>query len=562
MPRVTIEILSNVRARVTGAPKATLRHLDEQLAEVQKGSEWAPNHRRFGGRWDGKRHHFHISPTFDGIGTFPKGLLSRVVRIVKLLGGKPKIVDLRKRILPSIDTSTVHADMLHGVSMSGIYSYQLEAVRTALIAQSGVLFMATNAGKSEIATAMIKVLDKHTVLFVVPKAILLKQTRERIAERLGTIPENIGVIGGGRFEPKDITIAIINSVTPAKRAKSARAKKRNEVLREYLATIDVVFLDEGHHAKAATWFRLMSALPNAQFRYLMSGTPFTGDNDLMVEAATGPVIYEIRNDALIKLGVSAKPVVRVISITKPDLDKEDDQTWDGVYKAGIVNNVYRNKIIARVADEYAAAGKAVLVLIRHLNQGSAIRQLSKSPVEFVHGKMPDSERDRLVAWFESCADGRVLIASSIFDEGVDIPLINAIVVADGGQSLRAVLQKIGRSIRRKKTGLNVVDAVDFADSTHKWLAKHSLERMDIYAGESFEIIEEEANGKIGSRSVSGNGNEVVSPVPGQADGRSEFSRWSGNASGELEASAEFGEAEFQARGAIVLWRWRQASRLD
>jgi len=556
MKKPKIEILSNVRARIVRAPKTVLKYLDDALAETQKGSEWAPNHRRFGGRWDGKRHHFHISPTFAGIGTFPKGLLSRVQALLAKQSVKAKVRDLRKHILPAVPLSGVHADMLEGVSMDGRYSFQLDAVKSALKAQSGIIFIATNGGKTSIAAAMIKALDQHTILFVVPKAILLKQAREDIASRLGTIVENIGVIGGGRFEPKEITIAIINSITPSKKSPSARAKNRNAVLREYLKTIDVVFLDEGHHAKATTWFRLMGALPNAQFRYLMSGTPFTGDNDLMVEAATGPVICEIRNDELIKLGVSAKPYVRMIAINKPDLAQADDQSWDGVYKAGIIYNVYRNKVIARIADEYAADGKAVLVLVRQLNQGSAIRQLIKYPVEFAHGKMPDSERDRLVDWFKITKKGRVLIASSILDEGVDVPAVNALIVADGGQSLRAVLQKIGRSIRRKRKGPNIVAAVDFADATHKWLAKHSLERIDIYTGESFDIAEEEVDEKeISAR----NGKKAVHALPRQINGRSELSRSRADADGGFGVSIQIDSQMLQTCREIMYWRWRQAS---
>jgi superfamily II DNA or RNA helicase len=481
MQKVVIEILSNVRARLRGASKDVLKFLDKNLAEIQKGSEWSPGHRRFGGKWDGKRHHFHISPAAEGQGTFSKGLLHRVRALLVTQGVRAKTRDLRKKVAPPIDLSTVWADMLHGVSMTGEYSYQLEAVKAALKEEAGILFMATNAGKTEISTAIIKALEGRTVLFVVPKKILLKQTRETIAERLGTIPEAIGTIGNGKFDPKEITVAIVNSVTPAKKAKSASAKRKNEIIRAYLKTVDCVFLDEGHHAKASSWARLMNAATNAQYRYVMSGTPFTGDNDLMVEAAAGRVIYEIRNDALIKLGVSAKPMVRLLTVDEPDLEDYEDQTYDGIYKAGVVNNDYRNKLIAREAASYSKQGKSVVVLIRILAQGTSIRQhvaAAKAPVEFAHGKMFDDERNRITEWFKE-KPGRVLVGSAIFDEGVNIPQMNALIIGDGGKSLRAVLQKVGRSVRKKKSGANVVDVIDFADCTHHFLAKHSLERFDI-----------------------------------------------------------------------------------
>ena len=578
--KLTIEVLSNVRCRVKGAPKDVLKFLDESLAETQKGAEWSPMHRRFGGRWDGKKHHFHISPTFEGIGTFPKGLTHRVQTLLATKQLKAKLVDLRKHVLPEAKLSRLKPDMLVGVKMEGRYAYQLEAVRQALAAQCGILFMATNAGKSEIATAMISVLRERTILFVVPNKNLLKQTRETIAERLGTIVENIGVIGGGKFQPKEITVAIINSVTPAKKAKSGRAKHRNDILRAFLKTIDVVFLDEGHHAKAATWFRLMGALVNAQFRYLMSGTPFGGGNDLMVEAATGPVIYEIRNDDLIKLGVSAKPTVRLIEIAKPQLgimleepdpDSYDDgpgnESWNAVYEAGVVNNIYRNDIIARTAAAYVKQGKSVIILVRRLAQGSNIRAALaklKVPVEFAHGAMPEPTKDKHVAWFKG-KPGRVLVGSTIFDEGMNMPNINALIVGDGGQSLRKVLQQVGRSIRRKKTGANVVDVVDFADVTHHWLAKHSLERFDIYKGEGFDVIEEnpqkkEAADENGRGRAEQSGTQAVPALQREADSGHQLHGHAGHeALRNARRATSEGADHVPEDGDVLRWHWRQAA---
>lgn len=572
--KVVIEVLSNVRCRIVGAPKALLKHLDDRLAEQQKGSEWSPTHRRFGGRWDGKKHHFHKSPTKSGVGTFPKGLLSRVRTLCAQKKVCVKVRDLRKNLFAPIDTSKLKPDMLIGVSMAGEYSYQLDAVKAALAGEAGVLYMATNAGKTEIAAAIVKTLSERSILFVVPKAILLKQTRERIAERLGTIPENIGVIGGGRFQPKDITIAIINSITPAKKARSERSKRKNAILREYLKTVECVFLDEGHHAKASTWFRLMNSCTNAQYRYLMSGTPFTGDNDLMIEAAAGPVLYEIRNDDLIKLGVSAKPRVRIITVDKPDLEGDDallDGSWHSVYTAGVVENEFRNGIIAREAARYSKQGKNVLVLMRILAQGSTLRTLIAAeniPVEFAHGKMPGIARDAIVDWFQD-TKGAVLVGSNIFDEGFSINNINALIVADGGKSLRATLQKVGRSIRRKKKGSNVVDVIDFADCTHHWLAKHALDRFDIYTGEGFDVVEESPNqkykknaggGRDGSRTDQPAGSKAVPPLPREDDGRDELPRSAVERTLRITRSAAEESANaLPEERAIVCWRWRQTA---
>lgn len=337
---------------------------------------------------------------------------------------------------------------------------------------------------TEIAAAIIKALNAgvgRRCLFLVHTKQLLKQARERIALRLGTIEEHIGVIGDGRFDPKHITVATVQSLCRVRGA----AQKR--VLAAYLKTIDVVMLDECHHSSAKTFFRLVQRI-DAPWRYGLSGTPFglADGKGLMVEAAFGPVVECVTNAELIGLGVNARPVIRMLEVATPKLD--DGLDWQSVYKAGIVNNDARNEAIAREAAAFAKRGWPTLVLVRELAHGDQIAQILSGlhvPHAFVHGQMPTDEVERQK---DRLTEGKiaVLIASPIFGEGVDIPMVRALIIADGGQSVANVLQKIGRGLRRKQ-GDNRLDAVDFADTTHRWLARHSQERLALYEAEGFEV---------------------------------------------------------------------------
>lgn len=559
--RTRITILSNVRCRAVCSSIQVAEYLDESLAEEKPGAEWDPRHRRFGGMLDGKRHHFYRSDKSTPYGTFPRGLLERVKQLLKDSGHRYSIEDLRKPP-PEPDLSCISPTMLKGVRLEGAYSYQLPLVAKAIEAQSGILWLATNAGKTEIASAMIKVLMKHhTILFVVPKRTLLKQTRERIAERLGTVPEEIGVIGGGRFEPAAITVAIVNSVTP-KNAKAKATRHRNEILKRYLKEVEVVFLDEGHHAKATTWTKLMKAMPNAWYRYIMSGTPFGGGNELLVEAQAGPVIARVKNQKLIELGVSAKPKVRIININRPSFKDSDDQSWATVYEEGITHNDYRNDIIAAEVKKLMAQRKSVLVMIRHLAHGDALMQRLKGQrhVYYVHGQMPTEMVEEYKELFAS-RRGSGLIASSIFDEGVDIPSIDAMIIADGGKSLRAVLQKVGRGLRKKKEGDNVVEVIDFADDTHKYLAKHSLERYDIYEMEEFDVTEEDpGTSRATAGRVEEESEEDLSTLLRESVRKGEI-HWAPRTAGSVSGPTEERATSLSQSSAVMRWHWRVASGL-
>ena len=335
---------------------------------------------------------------------------------------------------------------------------------------------------TEIASAIIKVLIEKRTLFLVHTKQLLNQARERIALRLSTIEEHIGVIGDGRFEPKHITVATVQSLT------RATGKAQKKIIAKYLKTIEVLILDETHHASAKSFYRLVQRI-DAPWRFGMSGTPFglADGKGLMVESAFGPVVAKVTNQELIDLGVNAKPTIAMIEVDRPKIPTDLD--WQSVYKEGIVLNAHRNKLIVKRAIKFAAKEWPTLIIVRELWHGDNLAEMLRHEEvkhAFVHGQMPTSEVERQKA---RLTEGKihVLIASPIFGEGVDIPSVRALIIADGGQSAAAVLQKIGRGLRRK-AGDNRLDVIDFSDLTHKWLSRHSQERIALYEAEGFRVI--------------------------------------------------------------------------
>ena len=72
--------------------------------------------------------------------------------------------------------------------------------------------------------------------------------------------------------------------------------------------------------------------------------------------------------------------------------------------------------------------------------------------------------------------------STIFDEGVDIPEVNVLIIAAGGKSEVKTIQRIGRGLRKKKVGGVLV--FDFKDAS-KFLDRHSIDRIKVYQKEGF-----------------------------------------------------------------------------
>ena len=80
----------------------------------------------------------------------------------------------------------------------------------------------------------------------------------------------------------------------------------------------------------------------------------------------------------------------------------------------------------------------------------------------------------------------VLIASKIFDQGVDIPQLDALILAGSGKSSGRALQRIGRVIRKNEGKVRAI-VVDFYDNA-KYLRDHSEVRKKVYETEPSFVI--------------------------------------------------------------------------
>ena len=82
---------------------------------------------------------------------------------------------------------------------------------------------------------------------------------------------------------------------------------------------------------------------------------------------------------------------------------------------------------------------------------------------------------------------KIILCSQIFDEGVDMPILSALILCSSGKSSVKTLQRIGRILRKYKDK-DIAAVIEFDDKV-KYLKEHSLARKKIYKREDFEVIE-------------------------------------------------------------------------
>jgi superfamily II DNA or RNA helicase len=103
------------------------------------------------------------------------------------------------------------------------------------------------------------------------------------------------------------------------------------------------------------------------------------------------------------------------------------------------------------------------------------------------GSTPLRERDDVIKDLQS-GKIKAIIATTIYDEGVDIPNLRSLILAGGGKSTVAQLQRIGRGLRTY-VGKDEVLVVDFNDKTGSVLKRHSAARRKVWKDEGFTIEE-------------------------------------------------------------------------
>lgn len=419
-------------------------------------------------RWDG-----YISLMY-GRSKFPTGLLDIVVAELDSHGYDVNVIPEYKTFQPS----DVQEDMLSGITLR---EYQIDAVRRLLASGRGIAKMATNSGKTEIMAAMIKAMydsiSRATV--VLHRKELLHQTVKRIEERTGL---SVGMIGDGIWEPAKVTVAMIQTLY----ANSDKV--------EIFADNDMLLLDECHNASSD---QMMDILPNipGSMRYGFSGTPLKNQKlpDMKLTGITGSVVCEVANSEMIEMGYSAKPKIVLHTIVSDELISKKDIQWMDAVQRFIVDCEERNDLIANISKDSSGT---ILVLVNRVEHGNILHDMIDGST-FVTGSHSMEDRMAVLDAMRS-GDGGVFIATPIYDEGVDVPSIDVLVLAGGGKDQVKLLQRVGRGLRIGEEK-DVLIVHDFIDDTAEVLLLHSLSRVKTYEQEGFDQEFAESETKIGER---------------------------------------------------------------
>jgi superfamily II DNA or RNA helicase len=499
----TTFVLDNIRCTVESTDRTLYDALDSAFSYFVHGAQYTKAYKL--GKWDGYRHLFNMAGR-----TFPSGLLSEAVEIAKRRKHEVEVIDKRDR--PEKKPGPVR---LVNVEPR---DYQKEAVEAAISASRGVIWHPTGSGKTVTMAAIISSLGLPA-LVLVDQAWIAKQTHDRFVEWFPD--KRIGLVTGLRKRDGDIVCATFQSLAAQKRRDKDES---TSYLKQWLAKFDVLCIDEAHHTRASVYQSIINLCP-AYYRFGFSATPLrstitrSGEDKstrLHLIGSTGPVIDVMAASEGVEAGILTPARVhflrwhpdRPYSYWRPEDFEINDRLYSyggrktmklddgkrvrlrvplpGLYEVGIVNHHERNLAIAEAVSILYHAGHTILVLVSWVEHGNVLKPLIEQSIGeeiiFVRGENPQKERE-LVKYALRYGHRRVCLATSVFDEGVDVPEISALVYARGGRAQYKVIQAIGRGMRIAE-GKKLLEVVDFLDTHSRILYRHSQERLKAYKSDS------------------------------------------------------------------------------
>jgi len=398
------------------------------------------------------------------------------------------LVPLFRRTMPKfaeLGSAEMHPD-LRDYQVDVLYSAwgRLEATGAATIQ------MATGAGKSYVSGYLAKLLAErgYHVYMTALQLDLIYQLRE-FAERWGAPADKIHAV---------TVQTLYRRLTGRSVAEAAEDEEDKEAASAYADESDMsedefslfqsekkvaVIMDEAHHVPAETVKEVLGAAGGGwALRVGLTATPWRNDNrDLEIYAYAGAVVEpRITSSFLIENGYAVPVEIRVVKAPSCGVAKsEGAEGWAKELKA-LMECEARNKLIAELA---AKAEKPALVVTNRVKHAELLGKMLREAglkAEVVTGAVKGEVRKEI---FDGMRAGRIeaIAATTLADEGLDLPSLMTLVIAAGGKSRTRALQRIGRLVR-PWPGKKMAVAYELEDPGG-FSRLHLRERLKLYGAE-------------------------------------------------------------------------------
>jgi superfamily II DNA or RNA helicase len=348
----------------------------------------------------------------------------------------------------------------------GLRDYQSAAVEKLTKVTQGTVVIPCGGGKTRVGMGAIERLRTPT-LVLVHTLDLAEQWLGELKEKLGL---DAGLVGDGEERPAAVTVAVIQALVRWEPAK----------LDAFLADFGLLILDEAHHVAASTFYSVVDRCP-ARYRLGLTATPEREDGlTALLDLFLGAPLVTVTHEELVAAGVLTVPEIRSVEtdFTFPYTGAEDYAPM----LAAVARDEARNRLIVDAVVREARGGHVCLVLSGRIDHCHALANAIAAEGTAVAALTGEVKRERRKELLDEARAGRlsVLVATSLADEGLDLPRLSRVFLAYPGRARGRTVQRLGR-LMRPHADKQEAALYDFVDRKVPILRRHHLERQKLYA---------------------------------------------------------------------------------
>lgn len=346
-------------------------------------------------------------------------------------------------MLQLIPNSEITPNLMQSEALENLQELRMKGKTKA------ILISATGTGKTYLSAFDVQKFDPQRCLYLAHREQILIRSAESFQLVLDLDDEEIGILSGNRKEfDRRFTFSTIQSMVIEKNLK-----------RFDPSDFDYIIVDEVHRAGAKSYNKIIDYF-NPQFMLGMSATPERTDGFNVFELFGNNIAYEIRLQRALEENLLVP--FHYYGVCDFEINGEliDDQR--------VLTQIEQRERISFLLEriEYFGHGGEKLrglVFCARKKEGRVIASLLEEngyKAVFLSGE--DSQEYRLEQ-IKSLESGVLdyIVTVDIFNEGIDIPSINQIVMLRQTKSSIIFIQQLGRGLRldNKKEYLVAIDFI-------------------------------------------------------------------------------------------------------
>ncbi|HFI0067112.1 TPA: DEAD/DEAH box helicase [Streptococcus suis] len=315
-------------------------------------------------------------------------------------------------------------------------------------AHKALVISATGTGKTYLSAFDVKQYNPDRMLFIVHREQILQKSLKDFQKVLG-FEDDEGCIykSGMDISQKRYIFATIQTISRADNLQAFDPTFFNYIL-----------IDEVHKAGADSYKKVMNYF-QPDFYLGMTATPERTDGQNIYELFDYNIAYEIRLQEALDNDLLCPFIYYGVSDIKIDGQLIDEKATF----SNLVSEQRVNHILEKIAY-YGVSGEAVkgLIFCSSVNEAKELEGQFNARglrTRALSGEHSQEERQRVVQDLEN-GNLDYILTVDIFNEGIDIPSVNQVVMLRNTQSSIIFIQQLGRGLR-KHDSKEYVTIIDF-----------------------------------------------------------------------------------------------------